>query len=149
MEGGCYMSRELILSQITDGYSNLGLSFSQGLSSDIEIHSEFLNAGWSIGKKKILYDAFLYANESEKMVYLWEMTKETGGGVSFGGGIESFSQTGATAFRKVKSVQYGPEGKVFEITLDLGAIPRIAKEAAKQYGWKFQTVVKADKAKHP
>ena len=143
------MSRQLILSQITDGYLKLGVAFSQGSSCDIEIHSEFVNAGWSIGKKKITYDAFLYADESARTVYLWEMARETGSGASFGGCAMTFNQTGSTVFRKVKSVQYGPEGKAFEIALDLGAIPKIAKEAAKQYGWKFQTVLKADKAKYP
>jgi glycine cleavage system H lipoate-binding protein len=40
----------------------------------------------------------------------------------------------------VKNVQYGLDGKVYEYSLDLGAIPKTVKETAKQYGWKFKTV---------
>lgn len=115
----------------------------------MEIHAEFLNAGWSIGKKKLTYDAYILVSGPDKTVFMWEMSKEIGGGFSFGGGVESFSRSGGTVFRKVKSVQYGPQGKAYEMTLDLGAIPRIVKEAAKRNGWKFQTVMKAEKARYP
>lgn len=51
-----------------------------------------------------------------------------------------------TMFRKVKSMQYGPEGKVYEYNFDLGAIPKTVKEIAKANGWKFKTVVLKKKA---
>ena len=80
---------------------------------------------------------------------MWEMTKETGHGLSFGGESGSSFQSGKTLFRKVKSVQYGPDGKAYEYTLDLGAIPKVVKEATKQHGWNFKTVLRRDKASWP
>jgi len=53
----------------------------------------------------------------------------------------SAMQSGGTLFRKVESVQYGPEDKVYEYSFDLGAIPKTAKEIAKANGWKFKTVI--------
>ena len=52
-------------------------------------------------------------------------------------------------FRKVKSIQYSAEGKVYEYTLDLGEITKIVKEIAKVNGWKFKTVLKKEKAMYP
>ena len=49
----------------------------------------------------------------------------------------------------MKSVQYGLDGKAYEYTLDLGAIPKAVKETAKQHGWKFKTVLNKNKAVYP
>jgi hypothetical protein len=53
------------------------------------------------------YDAFIYAEETSRTFFMWEMTKETGFGFSFGFSSESSFQSGRTLFRKVKSIQYG------------------------------------------
>jgi len=143
------MSKQAILTQITQAYAKLGVAFTQGQASDVEIHTEFLNAGWSTGNKKIVYDACILANEEKKTVFLWQKTTESSGGLSVGGGYETASQSGATLFRKVKLVQYGPEGKTVDITLNLGELAAIVKDAAKQNGWKFKTALRQEKAKYP
>jgi hypothetical protein len=51
--------------------------------------------------------------------------------------------------RKVKSVQYGPDGKAYEYTLDLGAVSKLVKDIAKRHGWKFKTVLSRSKASYP
>ena len=56
---------------------------------------------------------------------------------------------GKPFFRKVKSTQYAADGKAYEYTLDLGAIPKSVKETAKQYDWKFKTVLNKNKASYP
>ena len=80
-------------------------------------------------------------DESDKIIKMYEKTTEISAGVSFGMSGESSFQSGSTLFRKVKSVQYGPEGKVFEYNFDLGAIPKAVKTAAQAAGWKFKTVI--------
>ncbi|MDD4493374.1 MAG: zinc ribbon domain-containing protein [Eubacteriales bacterium] len=142
------MKREII-SEINSRLSALGIQVQRGNGTDIVISTEFLDAGWSTGSKKISYESAVFANEQENVVYMYEKTTEVGHGLSFGGGSGTSFQNGKTLFRKVKSVQYGPDGKEYEYTLDLGAIPKAVKETAKKYGWKFKTVLSRNKAQYP
>ena len=141
------MDKQQMMTEIAQAFTKLGVAFTQGNESDLEIHTEFVNAGWSTGTKKFKYDALILLDEGEKTAYLWQKTTESGAGLSFGGGFESSTQSGATVFRKVKIVQYGPEGKVVELTVNLGEIPKIVKKTAKSNGWKFRTVLRQEKAK--
>ncbi|MEN6316516.1 MAG: hypothetical protein ABFD25_19960 [Clostridiaceae bacterium] len=142
------MSRQIMIPEIISKLSQLGVGCVTGQGADISITCEFLDAGWGAGDKKISYEASAIFDESSQTVFMWEMTKESGAGFSFGGSGESSFQSGTTLFRKVKSVQYGPDGKAYEYNLDLGAIPKAFKEVARQYGWKFKTVLKRDKASY-
>jgi len=74
-------------------------------------------------------------------VKMYEKTTEISAGASFGMSGESSFQSGSTLFRKVKSVQYGPDGKVFEYNFDIGAISKAVKAAAQVQGWSFKTVI--------
>lgn len=143
------MSKEIVISSVNSRLISLGIGFTLGNGTDISINQEFLAAGWSAGNKKITYQASAYFNENEKTVYLWELTKEVGSGFSFGSSSESSFQSGKTLFRKVKAVQYGVDGKAYELDLDLGAIPKVFKEVAAQYGWRFKQVLKKEKACYP
>lgn len=135
-----------IIEAIVSGLNGLGIAFSRNEGSDLLIQAGFLDASWGVGNKRINYQARILADEATQTVYMWEFTKEEGAGLSFGASGETFTQTGKTLYRKVKSVQYGPEGKAYEINMDLGAIPKLVKEAAKSQGWKFKTVLKKEKA---
>ncbi|MDD3212939.1 MAG: hypothetical protein PHY64_04670 [Eubacteriales bacterium] len=143
------MDRQQLLAQISQAFARLGIAFTQEKASDLEIHTEFVNAGWSLGKKKFRYDAFIRLDENEKTAYLWQKTTESSAGVSLGGGFETATQSGGTIFRKVKIVQYGPEGKVVDLTLNLGEIAKAVKNTAKENGWKFRTALRQEKAKYP
>ena len=79
-------------------------------------------------------------------MYFWEYTKESGSGISFGSDYDMSFQSGATVYRKVKSVGYGIDGKAYEYTFDLGAITKAFKETVKKHGWKFKVVLKREKA---
>jgi hypothetical protein len=79
---------------------------------------------------------------------MWQKTGEISSGFSFGFSGGSYYQSGSTLFRKVKAVQYAPDGKVYEYNLNLGAIAEAAKSTAKRYGWKFKTVINRDKASY-
>lgn len=141
--------KQQILSDIGSRLSVLGIPVQYGNDADITISTEFLAAGWSTGSKKISYEATVFANEQDNVVYMYEKTTEMGHGLSFGGSSGSSFQSGKTLFRKVKSIQYGPEGKAYECNLDFGAIPKAVQEAANQHGWKFKTVLNKTKAMYP
>ena len=141
--------KQEIISEINEKLESMGITMRQGDGTDITITTEFLDAGWSTGKKKISYEASVFANEQNKVVYMYEKTMEIGQGFSFGGESDTSFQSGTTVFRKVKNVQYGPDGKAFEYTLDLGAIPKAVKETAKHHGWDFKIVINKTKAMYP
>lgn len=143
------MGKEIILATISERLKEIGVSYLRGNATDLTIAGEFLDAGWRTGSKKITYEAAILADEAAETVLMWQLTKEEGHGLSFGGESESFSQQGKTLFRKVRNVQYGPDGKAYEFNLDLGVFPKIVKEAAKQSGWKFKTVLSRKKALYP
>lgn len=130
-----------LLQEIETQLGTMGIAVVKGDKTDIAVDAELLDASFSTGKKKIRYEALIYADESDKTVKMFEKTTETSVGVSFGMSGESSFQSGKTLFRKVKSVQYGPEGKVFEYNFDIGAITKAVKAAAQAHGWSFKTVV--------
>lgn len=134
------MKKELLL-EIENQISALGISVTTGEKTDLTIDAELLDASFSTGKKRIKYEAMILLDEAEKAVRMYEKTTELSAGVSFGMSGETSFQSGSTLMRKVKSVQYGPEGKVFEYNFDLGAISKAVKSAAKEHGWSFKTVI--------
>jgi len=121
--------------------SNMGIAVTKGDKTDLSIDVELLDASFSTGKKKLKYEAMILLDEADKAVRMYEKTTETSSGVSFGMSGETSFQSGSTLMRKVKSVQYGPEGKVFEYNFDLGAISKAIKSAALAHGWSFKTVI--------
>jgi hypothetical protein len=143
------MEKKALLEQLMRKFSDLGIAFQRQNGTDLSIFQEFLDSRWGGGKKKISYEASIYGDRFSRTLFMWEKTKETGSGFSFGFSSESHFQTGSTVFRRVKSLQYGPDGKAYEYDLDLGAIPRAAKETALANGWSFKTVLKKEKALWP
>lgn len=142
------MDKQILINEVYNKLYQMGIGCNQSMNSDMLIHCEFLDASFSTGKKTIIYDAEALFNETNQTIFLWEMTKEQGHGFSFGTDGESSLQSGKTLYRKVKSVRYGPDGKAYEYSLDLGAIPKAFKETANHYGWKFKTVINKEKARY-
>mgnify|MGYP000869354593 CR=1 FL=1 len=140
------MSKQELINIITKQFINNQIPFAEGNASDVVIDNELLNAQWSTGKKSITYKAYILADEKEQTVFMWEMSKEISSGFSFGSSFESSFQSGSTLARKIKGVGYSADGKAFEYNIDLGEISKIVKDAAKQSGWKFKTVLKKEKA---
>lgn len=143
------MIKQSIISQVASKFNQMGITYQTGNGTDIAVFTKFLDAGWSTGSNKITYEALIFADEASSTVFMWEMTKEELHGLSFGGESGTSFQSGRTLFRKVKSVQYGPDGKAYEYTLDIGAISKAVKETAIQHGWRFKTVLRRDKASWP
>ena len=130
-----------LLHEIETQISALGINTTKDGNTDLSIDVELLDASFSTGKKKIKYEAMILLDEPDKAVRMYEKTTEISSGVSFGMSGETSFQSGSTLMRKVKCVQYGPEGKVFVYNFDLGAITKAVKSAAKEHGWGFQTVI--------
>ncbi|MDD2376469.1 MAG: hypothetical protein PHD15_04670 [Clostridia bacterium] len=138
-----------IIEKIVSKLSEYGIECELGGITDIKIDKEFLDAKWSTGEKKIEFHALVYFSEEESTIYYYETTKDIGSGFSFGSDSETSFQSGTTLFRKVKSVGYGIDGKAFEYTIDLGAVPKTFKDIAKENSWKFKTVIMKKKALYP
>ncbi len=139
----------ILVSAISTALRALGVPVQLGAGTDVSVRTEFLDAGWGTGDKRIDYEALVFVDDAEQTVFLYEKTAETGSGFSFGSSSESSFQSGATLFRKVKGVQYSTDGKAYEYKLDLGSIPKAVKETAKQHGFKCRTVLSRDKALWP
>ena len=127
LNGGNYM-KDKILSEIYDGLLKLGISMERQKETDISISTEFLDAKWGIGKKKILYESYIYVNEEDETVYMYEKTTQTGGGFSFGSESNNSFKFGKTLFSKVKAHNMCT-GKVYENSLSW-RIPKTVKEIA-------------------
>jgi hypothetical protein len=141
--------KDNIVSQIIAGLEKSGVQAKISDNTDLSINMEFLDAKWSTGEKKISYEASILINETDSTVYMYEKTAESGSGFGFGMNNDSTVQSGTTLFRKVKAVTYGPEGEVINIEIDLGLIPKVVKDIAKENGLKFKTVIFKKKALYP
>ncbi len=133
--------RDKLLAQIEHELQTLNLPVQRGGYSDLDITTEFLNASWLGGNKKIHFEGLVRADASDQTIYYYSMTKETGSGFSFGSSSSESFQSGTTVYRNVKLVQYGLDGKAYEVKLDLGAIPKQVKAVATAQGWRFKTVI--------
>jgi len=143
------MSKQAMQNQITARWAQMGLPFVIGQSTDLSVYNEFVDATWRTGNKKIVYEASVYFDDAAQTVFMWEKTTETGGGISGGYDSGTSFQSGKSLYRKIKSFQYGPDGRAYEYEIDLGAIQKIVKETAGLYGWKFKIVLSKGKAAYP
>jgi hypothetical protein len=117
--------------------------------ADIVISTPLVEADWSSGKKKTVFEASVLFDDATRTAFMWQKTSESSSGFSFGTSSETTFQIGKTLFRKLKAVQYGPDGKAYEYDLDIGAIVKAVQETAKQHGWRFKTVLSRAKASYP
>ena len=140
------MQKNEIINTIAEQYKAIGVTRKLGGSADITVDQELLDAKFPTGKIKIHYENSILLNEKDKIVYFWEATKEIKSGFSFGFSKDSYSQSGLTLSRRVRSVQYTIDGKAYEFDFDIGKINQIVKSAAKDNGWKFKVVLSKKKA---
>ncbi|MEN6419107.1 MAG: hypothetical protein ABFC73_09325 [Clostridiaceae bacterium] len=138
--------KQQTLSQIEAKLGAVGVAVKADAHTDLLVEAELLDISFGSGKKKIRYEAAILADENERTVRMYEKTTELKTGCSFGFSGESGTQSGKMLFRKVLSLQYGPEGKAYEYTFEIGAIAKTVKRVAEQNGWKFRTVILKKKA---
>jgi hypothetical protein len=143
------MNKDMIKTAIAEQLIQIGLTPIMDENADITVDAELMDAKWATGQKKIAYHCSAYFDEESQSLNYWESSLETGAGLSFGASSETSTQSGTTLMRKVKSIQYGPDGKAYEYSFDLGQIPQMFKHAAKENNWKFKMVLKKEKAMFP
>jgi hypothetical protein len=137
-----------MVSDISAQLAQLGVQATYGNGADIVIDATFVDAKWSTGKKQVRFEASVLIDEARSTVFMWQKTGELSRGFSFGVSGESYYQNGKNLYRKVKALQYAPDGKAYEYELDLGAVTRMVEEVARHYGYKFNTVVSRGKASY-
>lgn len=143
------MDKHDLKTSILKELNEIGVFPVENTTADLTLDVEFVDAKWGTGEKKIEFHSSAYFDEANRVLYYWESTVDRSSGFSFGGESETSFQTGMTLMRKVKSIQFGPDGKAVEYSLDLGQITKTYKDAAKKANWKFKVVLSKEKAMFP
>ena len=138
--------KQQILSQIEAKLNAIGISVKPDAKTDLLVEAELIDVSYGVESLSIRYEAAIRADERERAVRMYEKVTEKRAGCGCGLHAETTLQIGRTPLRKVTSLQYGPDGKAYEYTFDLGAIAKTVKYAADQNGWKFKTVILKKKA---
>lgn len=124
-----------------------GYAVAYGTDTDVVIGNDVADASWGTGKKKVEYSAILKAMEPERTIHFWEMLKESGGGLNFGGfESESYSTVGMKRFGKKKEVVAGPGGVAMDYDWDYAATRRIVEDVAARHGWRVKVVLRKSSA---
>lgn len=137
-------TRDALLTDLMATFAQYpGYRLAYGTDTDVLIDNQVADANWGTGKKKIEYEAILKAVEPERTVYFWEILKEKGAGLSFGGmESESYSTFGAKRSGKTKQVVIGPGGVAMDAEWDYGATRRIVEDVAARHGFQVKVVLR-------
>lgn len=123
-----------------------GYAVAWGSGTDMTISNNVVDANLGTVKKKVDYEAMLKAVEAERVVYLWELLKEKGSGLSFGGvESESYSTFGAKRWGTKKEVVVGPGG-VASYEWDYAKTRSIVEAVAKRHGFTVKVVLRKSSA---
>lgn len=141
-------TRDALLGELMATFSGHGgYTAAYGNGTDLSLNNQVADANWGAGKKKVTYEAVMKAVEPERTLYFWEVLKESGSGLSFGGAdFESTTTFGTKRSGKTKEVVIGPQGKVVDYSWDYGATRNLATEIAARHGWQVKTVLVKKKA---
>ena len=124
-----------------------GYTVAYGTDTDVTIDNQVADANWGAGKKKVEYAAVMKAVEPELTVYFWEILKEKGAGLSFGGfEAESYSTFGTKRSGKTKEVVIGPTGVAMDYSWDYAATRNIVEDVVRRHGWQMKVVLQKKSA---
>lgn len=141
-------TREALLAAILAAVSAYpGYNAHYGTETDIVLDNQVADMDWGTGAKKVQFEAAMKAVEQEHTLYYWEVLKESGGGVSFGGFEgESYSTFGGKRWGKTAETVIGPGGTQ-SFSWDYAQTRRIVEATAAQLGWRTKTVLRKSSAK--
>lgn len=126
-----------------------GYTAQYGTDTDIRIDNQVADASWGTGKKRIEFSAHMKAVEPERTLYYFEVLKEKGAGLSFGGfESESYSTFGTKRSGKTKEVVIGPGGVAVNAEWDYAATRQIIESVAAKHGWRVKVVLTPGAAKY-
>jgi hypothetical protein len=118
-----------------------------GTDTDLVVNNEIVNANWGAGNKKVEYSAIMKAVEPELTLYFWEMVKESGAGLNFGGfEAETFSTSGKSRSGVQKMMIVGADGVPVEWEWDYAATRSVVEDVARRNGWKTKVVLQKKSA---
>lgn len=123
-----------------------GYAVAWGTATDMTIGNVIADANLGTAKKKVEYEAVLKAVEAERTVYFWELLKEKGAGLTFGGfESESYSTFGAKRWGTTKEVVVGAGGAA-AWEWDYAKTRQIVEAVAARHGFTVKTVLKKSSA---
>jgi len=126
-----------------------GYTAQYGTDTDVRIDNLVAQANWGAGKKKVEFSAHMKAVEAERTLYYFEILKEKGSGLSFGGfESESYSTFGTKRSGKTKEVVIGPGGVAMDYEWDYGQTRRIIESVCSRHGWRMKVVLTPGTAKY-
>lgn len=136
-------TRDAFLAELRAAFAQYpGYAVEWGSDTDMTISNSVANANLGTVKKKVDYEAVLKAVEAERVVYFWEVLKEKGSGLSFGGlESESYSTVGAKRYGTKKEVVIGAAG-VASYEWDYGKTRAIVENVAARHGFTVKVVLK-------
>lgn len=139
--------RDALLRDIMSEFANYpGYQVAYGGGGDIAIDNKVADGTYGTGKKKVDFEAVLKAVDPERTVYYWEILKEKGAGISFGGfEAESYSTFGTKRSGTKKEVLIGPGGTV-AWDWDYGKTRQIVEAVTARHGWRVKTVLRKGSA---
>jgi hypothetical protein len=118
-----------------------------GTDCDIVVDNQIVNANWGVGKKKVEYSAIMKAAEPELTLYFWEIVKESGAGLNFGGfEAETYSTSGKTRSGVQKMMIIGADGVPVEWEWDYAATRSVVQAVVSRHGWKTKVVLQKKSA---
>jgi hypothetical protein len=135
--------RDAFLRDLMSTFSQYpGYAVAWGADTDLTISNRVADADLGTVRKKVQYEAVLKAVEAERVVYLWELLKEKGSGLDFGGfESESYSTFGSKRSGTKKEVVVGAGG-VASFGWDYGQTRAIVQGVAARHGFSVKVVLK-------
>lgn len=143
-------SRQALLADILATMAQYpGYTAQYGTDTDIRIDNQVALASWGTGKKKIEFSAQMKAIESERTLHYFEVLKEKGAGLSFGGfETESYSTFGTKRAGSTREVVVGPGGVAMDVSWDYGATRQLIESVCARHGWRVKVVLTPGAAKY-
>jgi hypothetical protein len=118
-----------------------------GTDTDVVIDNHVASAAWGVGRKKVDYSAVMKAVEAERTIHYWEIIKEQGAGLTFGGvDTETYSTFGAARSGTKHEAVLGANGVAMDYEWDYGATRAIVESVAARHGWTVKVVLRKKSA---
>lgn len=142
------MNRDQLIFEITNLLSQMAINYEIGNGTDVHIGFDFTDADWNTEKKVITYEASILVNEMTQTVFMWEKTVRHGHESGNKFDDETSFQSSTSLYRNIKFMHRNLDGSENAVFLDLTAVNNEVKEAAEQFGWKFENVQERKNAEH-
>lgn len=142
------MSKSTLLHAMVEQLQRYGVYAQHTPKADLFASAKFV-AKQFLGKKIVLYEASLFANEVTRTVHYWEKTSEDSRGISFGMQVESYTHNRGSVHRKVQMTTIGPDGKPQSMTIDLASISKAVESTVRSLGWDYRAEVLRKNAEYP